>query len=500
MGRQEGYIIAIDAGTSAIKCALISLKGTIIAQNMRRVRLIQDGIRVEIDMKEFWGAVLKSLRALQEKIGSRKKKILGLAITGQGDGLWSVNGKGEPVGRAVLWCDARASDIVLKWQRDATMEKTFYLNQSCDFPGNQSALLAYFKKHQPQILKKSRWFLYCKDWLFYKFTGQIATDLSDSSFPFRDFRSVDYSEELLRLYGLEGLKKKLPPIVSDPHFTGQLSPEASKLTLLPAGLPVSTGPYDIPSAVLGSGAINEGDALIILGTTCANNITLKRPLRRSKRKVGLLITAGIDGLYIKCLPVMAGTTSIEWIMRVFASAKKGSKKPFNEIERLALGSPAGSEGLLFHPYISPSGERAPFINPNIRGQLSGLRIHHERQHIIRAVYEGVALAARDCLEEFLRPESRVSICGGGARSNLWCTIFPSCLKKDIVKVSENSGLIGTAMSAALRLRIFSDLKTAVKKMVNEEKIFKPEQKLVEIYEDCFQRFRQMRKYLNKFYI
>ena len=156
--------------------------------------------------------------------------------------------------------------------------------------------------------------------------------------------------------------------------------------------------------------------------------------------------------------------------------------------------PLGAEGVLFHPYINPGGERAPFVKSSAKAQFFGIGLRHSRWHLLRAIYEGVALAMVDCFANIPIEISEIAVSGGGARSDLWCQIFADAMGKKIkTSQTQELGALGAAMSAGLGIGIYGDVRDAVRKIVRTQKEYYPDserhkkyQQLYELYKSLYQ--------------
>ena len=213
---------------------------------------------------------------------------------------------------------------------------------------------------------------------------------------------------------------KFPPIYPSHQVIGSVTPDAAAETAaLPEGLPVVAGGGDFPVAMLGSGIIAPGLGADISGTSGIISAAARYPVRGS----------GIENLYATCggwIPFTvldASGDSLHWIRRVLHNPQTD----FNHIIELVSTTPAGSEGLLFLPYLT--GERMG-EHPNSRAQFFGITSRHSQGHLYRAVIEGVAFASRrniDLLHAAGVEFEQIVVSGGGARASSWLSIKASNL-------------------------------------------------------------------------
>src|SRR4029079_14197699 len=156
-----------------------------------------EGGGAEQDLDQTWRDMARTVRDLATKIPDLAQRTAAVAITGQGDGTWLIDGDGLPVGRAWLWRAARAGHLVDVMRADPRDRRRFELTGTGLNSCQQGAQLAFMKKNHPDLLERATTALHCKDWLYFKMTGERATDPSDGTFTFGDFRSRSYSDEVL---------------------------------------------------------------------------------------------------------------------------------------------------------------------------------------------------------------------------------------------------------------------------------------------------------------
>jgi len=144
------------------------------------------------------------------------------------------------------------------------------------------------------------------------------------------------------------------------------------------------------------------------------------------------------------------------------------------LEQKVNNIPPGSEGVIYHPYINPGGERAPFVKPSAKAQFFGISLRHTRWHLLRAVYEGVAFSVLDCFSHIPLEVSEVRISGGGAKSSFWSQILSDVIGRPI-KVSSTTelGALGAAITAGAAVGLYPEIKEAAKRLVKFSHFYKP---------------------------
>ncbi|MFE2421005.1 FGGY family carbohydrate kinase [Streptomyces hokutonensis] len=425
--------VGIDVGTSTVKAAAFDATGRQLAVASRPVELSMHGGYVEQDMDEVYAAVVA---VLEELTATTPTPIELTGLTGQGDGVWLVDTAGRPVHAAVSWMDGRAHELLDQWLADGTFETVFRRTGSAMFPGCPGPVLAWFEAHDPKALDTAAHALFCKDMVFRRLTGTPpTTDVSDASMPFLDPRTRSYDNGVVELLGLTRRRRLLAP-VSDPIATARTRGEG-----LPAGTRIANGPYDLPACALGAGVTEPGDGLLIVGT-CLASLVATTDLDLSGEPAGLYISLDRPGHWLRAMPAMVGTAALDWVLSTTGVRHE-------EVDALLNATPPGANGVRVLPYFAPSGERAPFVEPGLRAELTGVSLESTPADLIRATCEGIGYAARHCLEAAGLTGS-LAVCGGGTRSPAWMRLLADVLGRPLRVVEGEVGARGAVLAAAER--------------------------------------------------
>jgi sugar (pentulose or hexulose) kinase len=430
--------VGIDVGTSMVKAAAFDGDGRELAVEARPVGLALHGGVVEQDMEEVYAAVVDVLGTLTSRV-DEPVELAGL--TGQGDGVWLVDKEGRPVRPAASWMDGRAHELLDQWLADGTFETVFRRTGSAMFPGCPGPLLAWFDRYEPASLDAAATALYCKDMVFRRLTGAPATtDVSDASMPFLDPRTRAYDNRVVELLGLTHRRGLLAP-VGDPIATAETREG------LPAGTRIANGPYDLPSCALGAGVTDPGDGLLIVGT-CLASLVATTELDLSGEPAGLYISTDRPGHRLRAMPAMVGTAALDWVLTTTGVGHE-------EVDGLLADTPPGANGVRVLPYFAPSGERAPFVEPRLRAELTGVSLESTKADLVRATCEGIGFAARHCLQAAGLTGS-LAVCGGGTRSPAWMRLLADVLGRPLRVVEGEVGARGAVLAAAERYGVALD--------------------------------------------
>ena len=268
--------LAIDSGTSRMKAALIDEQNKLVDLVAADLTVLHpfDGAS-EADMDATWEALCSLLHSLAERNPKSWEGIMGIGITGQGDGAWMIDHQGRPARHAVLWNDTRTKVTQISNKAD--------LNRYCQehsitpiFQGANYYILKWVKENEPDVFQSINKVVHCKDWLNFKLTGNMATDFSDTSTSMLNTPAMTYDFEVLRYLGLEGLEHLFAPNRYSDEVTGHINEEAALKTGLKVGIPVVTGSIDVAGVAAGAGAVESGDTIAIIGTTCCVTMVLQK--------------------------------------------------------------------------------------------------------------------------------------------------------------------------------------------------------------------------------
>jgi erythritol kinase len=464
-------IIGVDAGTSVIKAVAFDLAGRQLelAAIPNRYQELGGGA-VEQDMARTWQDTAAVVRLLGDRIERLAERTVALAVTGQGDGTWLIDRAGEPVAPAWLWLDSRTAPIVEELERSG-VRADLYRHTGCGLNAcQQSVHLVWLKRHAPELLERAATACHCKDWLYFNLTGVRTTDSSEGTFTFGDFRTRRYAPAILEALDIAELRRLLPAMLDGTEATHPLTAAAARATGLRAGTPVCLGFLDVICTGLGGGLYDPGRSVgcSIVGSTGMHMRWLDSADRveLAPEPTGYTMAFPVPGSVAQMQSNMAATLNIDWIVDCAreAAAVLGleveRKTALAALDARVLDGQAGAA--LFHPYIHEAGERGPFVEVAARATFTGLSTRIGFVDLVRSVYEGLALAARDCYQAIGHVPDEVRVAGGASRSRAFKTIFASVLDVPVREIArEESGAAGCAMMAAVAIGAERDMAAAV---------------------------------------
>ncbi len=431
------YSIGLDVGTSVIKAAAFSEKGALIKMFSEPAPDSKIVGRASQDMNVVWEITRRLLARLAGKLCELEPVSIG--VCGQGDGLWALNGSGEPVFDAILWNDSHAQVQLDSW---AGSGAAGIVSANCGtglWPGTSAAIYKQMQADTPEIAARVVTILHAKDWINYKLTGILATDFSDATIPFLDLKRMAYSSDSFTQLGVEALKDAVLSPQRSAEKLGTLNGEVAQSLGLPKGIPIAVGAIDVGAMHVGLGLNAPGDVLLILGTTAVVGVVTKSTPPKPP-VIGATVVHPFPDRFIRVLAPLSGTSALDW-----AQTAIGGGAALETLLEEANKAETGAGNLLFLPHLN--GERAPFVAPGASGVFIGLAPTSERGDIIRSVLEGVAFSMRHCVEAAgISMPKQVTLTGGGAKSPFWRQILADVLSCSVaVDDSPDHGLWGAAL-------------------------------------------------------
>ena len=455
----KNCILAFDVGTSAVKASLVSENLKILAEASQSYETRHPAPQqVEQSAQDWWNSAVCAARRLFEENGDAAKKVCAIGVSGHMLGLLPVDGRGEPLGPALIHSDTRAMREAQAVERAVGLERIYRLTGNVLSAAAPLCKALWLKDNRPEIYARTARFLQSKDYLNFCLTGNMdATDLSDASHGMLiDIRQKAYMTDVFAELGLDG--GRFPGLHVSTDVIGRLTPEAARTLGLPEGIPVAAGGGDGACANVGAGIARSGDVYCSLGTTGWIASNMDEPYLDPKRRVFNILS--LDGARCGVFGTVESVgRSVEWAQRIYAP------EGIEEMNRMAAEIAPGSEGLIFLPYLE--GERTPVFDPLARGVFFGMRPSHDRRHFARAVFEGVSYAlagVMDILRERM-PIEEMRIIGGGARSALWKQIIAdagrTCVR-DVDSSAAAATSLGAAAAAGAAVGLFDGIEGAAR--------------------------------------
>jgi len=481
------YYLGLDNGGTGTKAALYTMDGTEVAVSSTATAAITPAPGfVERDMDDMWRDNCMVLQNLLKKSGVDPRDIAGVGLCGHGKGLYLWGKDNKPVRRGILSADNRAWRYASDWKADGTEKAAFALSCQHIMACQPVALLAWLRDNEPGTLENTQWVFECKDYVRFRLTGEARAELTDySGTGLMNLHTKAFDTELLKLFGLEAIEAALPPLVGSLEIAGHITAEAAAECGLAEGTPVIGGMFDIDACALAVNVTDEENICMIAGTWSINEYI--RPLPVTDGRVLMNSLFCLPGYYLieESSPTSAGNN--EWFIQqllpeLVAEAKASGNSIYNIMNQWAESFAPADFMPVFLPFLTASN-----VDPRARACFIGLNASHTRQHMLRAVYEGIAFSHRWHLDKLLatRGEKRghIRLAGGAARSKVWTQIFADVMNMPVetVEVSE-TGALGCAIGCAAALGDYADAGDAAAHMCRIAPAVEPDAGAAAAYE------------------
>jgi len=423
MSSSAASILTVDVGTSSLKAVLYNPDGQVLGNSSQwySYRTEQPGW-AEGDPEEWWQALQDALADLCKQ-GFALDEVEAISFTGQMHSAVLLDNDGQVIPPTILWLDRRAARETEELQRQLGLPP-YQLNSTYTLPK-----LLWLYRHRPDVLAKVRTILWPKDYLRFRLTGEVCTDLTEpGGAALLDWDRRSWAMERLGLVGLDA--DVLPPIRPADSDGGSVCPEVVRSLGISQDVRVVVGMGDV-AALFGAAPAKPGRVICSMGSSSM----VFAPLG-----VGQQVEDPSHRLYVYPFgpyPMLGGVSSTTGSCLVWAYEKvcQGQEqgKSFEDCVAEALEIEPGAGGLCFIPYLA--GERSPHWSDEIRGGVYGLQLTHDYRHLVRAVMEGVAYSLRHLLDiygEIGVSISEIALAGGGTATQGWPQIIADVCQRDVL--------------------------------------------------------------------
>ncbi len=489
-------LLAIDCGTQSVRALLFDPKGNLLRRAQVSINPYvspQPGW-AEQDPEVYWQALCEACRILWLGGGFARERIAGVGLTTQRATVVNVDAQGRPLRPAIVWLDQRRTEGLkpvggwwgLLFALLGMSGTVAYLQAEAE--------ANWLMTNQPEVWEKTHKLVYLSGYLTHRLVGRFvdSTACQVGYLPF-DYKAKTWARPWdWKWQAIRMTPDKLIDLVPPGQPLGEITPEASAATGIPAGLPLIAAAADKACEVLGAGALAPHIGCLSYGTTATINTTHRRYI-----EVIPLIPpypSAIPDAYSLELQIYRGFWMVSWFKREFGlreqqlAAERGVQ-PEELFDTLVEGVPPGSMGLMLQPYWSP-GLKVP--GPEAKGAIIGWGDVHTRGHLYRAILEGLAYGLREGKERTERrtriPITELRVAGGGSQSDAAMQITADVfgLPASRPHVYEASGL-GAAIDVAVGVGLHPDFETATRSMTRPGATFEPNRDAHRIYDALYRR-------------
>lgn len=496
------YSIGIDIGTTSTKAIIFSDKGeTVHSVSVEYPLLTPIPKAAEQNPDEIVEAVWTTTKRVIEDKKLDPSQIKLIAFSAAMHSLIALDEKGQPLTASITWADQRSEPQARQLRK--TNGQQIYENTGTPIhPMSPLIKLNWLREKEPAIFKEATLYVGIKEYVFHKLFGEYVVDYSIASATgLFNIHTLEWDKEALEAAHIT--KEKLPRPVPTTEIFTQINPEIAKALNISPDTPIVIGANDGCLANLGVNAIDPGVVALTIGTSAALRTVVDKPIVDSSGRT--FCYALTENHWVIGGPVNNGGIIYNWMMdelggEVSVEADKLGLDIHDAITEKMVDIKPGAEGLLFYPYLT--GERAPLWNANAKGSFYGLALHHKREHMMRAVLEGINLniyLVYQTLEEVIGKPHKIQASGGFAQSPFWRQMIADIFNTEmIVSQTVESSALGAVILGRYALGEISSLEEGAK-IVETAESNQPNHKQVKVYQDLIPLYKKIGDFLTAGY-
>ncbi len=482
------YTLGIDIGSSSIKVALVASDTDEVVQVIKEPKeemkiLSPNPNWAEQKPEDWWHYTCKATQKLLKESKISGKQITAIGIAYQMHGLVLVDHNKEVLRNAIIWCDSRAVEIgktayqtLGKVKCDQTL-----LNSPANFTASK---LKWVKENEPDLFKKAYKFMLPGDYIGYKLTGKIATTATGLSEGILwDFQKNQPANFLLDYYQIA--TDLIPELVENFTVQGRVTKEASKLSGLAEGTPITYRAGDQPNNALSLQVLEPGEVAATAGTSGVLYAVTDSTTEITSEKINSFIhvnhTAAKPRIG-KLLCINGCGIAFRWLKEYLGF------DTYQEMNTLAASVPIGSDGLIVLPF--GNGAERIFNNKDIGSHFLYLNYNiHHKAHVCRAVLEGIAFSFVYGMELLKKTGFHIKVIKAGNDNLFQSPVFSETITTLIeqpIQIHDTTGAVGAAKASIIKSK--SKTQNHSESSCLEE--YTPLTELREFYQKAYQNWKK----------
>lgn len=488
-------VLTIDFGTQSVRTALINKNGDIegiVKKKYNPVYISTQPGYAEQDPDFYYEMLIDSLKELCKTHKDKLDRIIGSTISTFRDTSVQLDKDNKPVRKSILWLDQRLAQGKEKLPFGYStifslvgMKETIKLNRS-------RTMAHWIKENEPDVWAKTNKYVNISTYLTYKITGELADSCANLTghYPINFKKRVWQKEKALKgvIFGIPN--RMLFPLKQPGDVIGYIKDDICEKTGLPKGIKLIATGSDKACETIGLGALDKSIGAISYGT--ASSIEVSNKKYHEPEPFLPAYPAAVKDWYNMEVQVYRGYWMLTWFSENFSKdlidESKIQQMAVEELLNKDLSKiPPGSDGLVLQPYWGPGLRR-----PLAKGGIIGFSDVHTREHIYRAIIEGIAYALKEGLEGIEKSQhhkvKELRISGGGSQSDAICQITADIFNLPVSRVQTfETTSLGAAISTFVALKEFSSVEEAMSKMTHKTQVFMPNAEAAKQYDELYRR-------------
>ena len=489
------FLLGIDLGTTAVKSALFSDAGALVGQASAEYDTYYPHENAAEQMPDdWWTATVRTVQAVLQATKVKGETIAAISVSSQAPTMLPLDQNGRPLHPALIWMDQRA-DEACQFLREVLGEETMFrvtgntINSYYVLPE-----LLWFKHKKPDLYAQTFKIIQVNGYINLKLTGRYTIDRAHAGLTLLyNIHTQQWAHEIFEAVDLP--VDLFPPICECHAVIGEVTAAAAQETGLKPGTKVVAGTVDGTAAALEAGTISDGHVCEMTGTS---TVILAASTRIITDRQLTFLPHAVKGVSLLIGTMSSTGASLKWFRNQLGLEERNAgfileMDPYDvmnlELER-ASDSPSG---IIFLPYLA--GERSPIWDNTARGVLFGLSANTKRAQLIKALMEGAAFGLKhnlEVLKEGGLTVTEIRTVGGGAKSAVWNQIKADITNTPILIPETAIGApFGDVVLGGYGVGIFTDIQATLNQLVKIRKVYEPQARHVEVYQELFEIYKDL---------
>ena len=472
------YLLGIDLGGSVTKVCLFDRKGHECGSASEAAdNLVPAPDRVERDAEALWQTVCSLIRRAIDAAGVPAADIAAIGLTGYGNGICLVDESGTAVGPAIVSSDDRGTDIVAEMRASGQEKKIYELTHQRLWSAQTGTLLVWLARFEPGRLKQARWFLGIKDYIRMKLGGKAFCEITEaSSTGLMDLQTRAFDPQIFSLLGIEEYFRLAPPVLDCCEAGGAVTAEAAALTGLAEGTPIGGAIFDVDSSMLASGILDGETLCMIAGTWSINEYLAEKPPHGYGESTNSLSLAFLKDRYLIEESTPTSASNLDWFLAKLLKQDGRDERDdalYAQVAGALENTSPEDTNVVFVPYLYASA-----THPDAKGCFLNLSGYTSKEHMLRAVCEGVVFSSVfnvRRLEEGVKTFSLARLSGGLTRSVAWTQMVADTLGIPVeVPAAGELAALGACMAAGVGCGLWKNYGEAIEDCVRIDARYLPD--------------------------